>query len=223
METNPDTRTYGWYATHHLFTDGTFSDTTRGGDPVNAPSWKTNLKNLEALGVKDLVPSVDNYRPLLQMWEEWEKKSWTERMKEPGHPCETLHWILNDVLKDTTLAPEMFWAFFSRSPITVIENAGCPEPLLRQLIERTGTKDDTSRETKGGEMTVFALYNRALPPHLVDLCARKTRKASIQKDVITHPNVTRETLVHLVKDGKSDPVKRDALLMMFTRGWLNIE
>lgn len=217
-------RTYGWYATHYIsHIDGTPSDKTVGGDPINAPSWRTNLKNLEALGVKDVVPNPENFERLRLMTIEWNKQPYDTRPEPLTAQAETAHWILNDILKDPTLDTAMFRAFVSWRPITIIENPGCPEDVIRSLIETSGTESDSSKKTKGGEMGIFALYNRALSPALVDLCVRKAKKASTQKRAMEHQNISRASLVYLVNSGKTDAVKREALLLMFQKGWLTVE
>ena len=64
-------RTYKWYTTHNFFPGESKPYTT--GECVNDSSPKTHQENLKELGVLDLVPTFENFKPLIDMYEEWWK------------------------------------------------------------------------------------------------------------------------------------------------------
>lgn len=227
--TETEKRTYGWYARHyinHLTGVPEVRDVDR--ESCNAPTPRTNLENLTTLGLVDQVPDVENVTRVLEGLKVGDPgpRDWTARPIGKGRPWETMHWIISDVFKDPTLDPALLLLVLEKDPerfvIPVVSHPRCPDEVVLRCLKSDPGVDHT-RQTKGGEIACFVLHNRDLSGHLVDACARAARKATVQKDIIVHKNVTRETLVFLVNHGKTDPVKREALLALHQKGWLNLQ
>lgn len=106
--------------------------------------------------------------------------------------------------------------------VSVVYNPNVPEDVLMDILNVDPKKDPT-KDTKGGEIGCFILHNKKVSGRVVDVISRKTKKIGIQRDCVGHPNVTRDTLVFLSKNGKSATVKRDALEVLVKRGWLDVK
>jgi len=206
---------------------------------MNSAAYETSGKNssrfkddFRTLGVLNEVPTLENIKPLLQLYADWmveAERNWnlyTLEENTVGGVRFTLHWVLHIILQDPTIDPLIIRYVLDTFPknfvIACVYNPVCPEDLIERLIKSSGTKTDPTRSTKGGEVTCFILHKATLPSSLVDECARKTRKASNQQDVIKHPNVSQDTLVFLSREGKSESVKRNALRELVKRGYLMI-
>lgn len=227
------TRTYGWYVLHSPRTG--HKDEWYENDPdaryANAPSPRVHLEHFQKLGLLDTVPTFDNFVPLLDQYMEWYKRvdeNWnifTQEEKAKGLMV-TLHWTLSHVLCDPNIDVKIleyvYQKYLSKFAITLVYNASFPERLLREMIENTGKKTDPTKGTKGGEITCFVLHNKYISGDIVDLCARKTKKVTIQRDCVGHPNVKRETLVYLAKEGKNENVKKDARNALIEKGFVTI-
>jgi hypothetical protein len=224
-------RTYSWYTLHQFeYGEKTYFVLPGHEKPVNAPSGNMNIEQFAKHGLADKVPTLTNIRPLIDMYVDWYdnkvSKDWNEYSKPGTEFLRTLHWILQHIFQDPTIDPEILRYAVNASEkfgISVVYNPSCPRDIIERYLGVTGTKDDPTKHTKGGEMVCFILVNKYLPSDLVDKCARMTKKVSTQKDVIEHRNVSRETLVYLSKNGKSDTVKKNALKMLVTKGWLTVK
>jgi hypothetical protein len=222
--------TYGWYTKTHFLPGGEYFIVDRTGVKPCFEECDESLQdhNLKELGVFDKVPTPENMNPLIDMYSTWwetVEKDWNEYTKNQRGPLVTLHWILSQVLQDPTCDPEIIrYALKSSGKFTIccVYNPSCPEDVVRDLVSKSKTKNDPTTKTNGGEVTCFVLANKKLPSHLVDLCARHTKKATNQRSVVSHPNVSKETLVFLSKEGKSPRVKRDALEALVEKGWLTV-
>jgi len=210
-------------------------DSWYGNDPnqnyVNAPKPQKHLDNFEKIGLLNEVPTFENLIPWIDEYCTWYKgvdKDWNVFTQEEknGGIFVTLHWTLSHVLSDPHLDPKVFEYVYknhlSKFAITLVNNGGFPEKFVKEMIENTGSKTDPTKGTKGGEITCFVLHNKSASAKIVDLCARKTKKVTIQRDVVDHPNVSRETLVYLSQEGKNPNVKKDALSKLVDKGWLNV-
>lgn len=222
-------RTYGWYATHDTYVgcDDFYETDDRG---ISKETHSSNLKKgLQELGVLDQVPTLENFKPLIDMFTAWwEKvdKDWSEYTRQNGGPLVVLHWVLGRILQDPNIDHRILRYTVEACPrntINVVYNPNVPEDLVMELLDRSGGKNDPTSKTKGGEIGCFILHNKKASSTVIDKIAQKTKRASIQKDVIDHPNVARETLVFLFKNGRSEPVKRLALRELTTRGWLDVK
>lgn len=220
--------TYEWYITHDFLPGG--SEYESLDDSLNAPSKKTMRKNFDDLGVLHLVPDLDNFRPLVEMYTSWYttkvKESWANFTKEEKGPLVTLHWTLGTIVEDPTTDPEILHYVYRRHldqyVVDLLNNISCPESILTDVISLSGTKDDPMSDSRGGEVALFAIHNPYLPSHLVDLCARKMKKATNQNRVVDHPNVTRDTLAYLLNSTKYASVKKSILLKMNESGFLKV-
>jgi hypothetical protein len=215
-------RTYRWYTTHNTYAPGADYSETSEMEGVNLQ------KGLDRLDILDKVPTLENFKPLVDMYSEWWKTvevSW--KNYENGEPhLVTLHWILYRVLQDPSIDPEILRYTVKVSPknvISVVYNPNCPEDVLVRLLEKSGTKEDPTKNTKGGEIGCFILHNKKVSSKVVDLIARKTKRASVQRDVIRHPNVSRETLVRLSKEGRNPNVQKDARNQLVERGFVKVD
>lgn len=107
--------------------------------------------------------------------------------------------------------------------ISTIHDPNASEDALCLALQTSGTKQDPYKGTNGGEIAYFILQNRNATSKVVDQCARKTKKVTTHKAVISHPNVSRDTLVFLFHNGKSDTIQKDALFELIKRGWLEVK
>jgi hypothetical protein len=229
-------RTYRFYTTHNTYPGrDDYYETEKPGDgvPLFQETRNSNIqKSLECLDILDKVPTLDNFKPLIDMYSEWwEKvdKNWNEyenaSKKGNGHLV-SLHWILGRVLQDPGIDPEILRYTVRTSPknvISVVYNPKCPEDVLMGLLENNGSKKDSTKGTKGGEIGCFILHNKGVSSKVVDTIARKTKKVTIQRDCIRHPNVSRETLVFLSKEGRNNNVTRDARNELVERGFVKVD
>jgi len=228
------TRTYDWYlrrspARGHTDKWYVEKDITRKGG--NCPSSQDHIDHYEKLGILHEVPTLENFKPLVDMYVAWYRKvgeDWSLFQEEEakGGLLVTLHWTLSGFLHDPNIDPRilqyLYDNYVDKFAISLVDNPSFPDTLLRELIEGTGKKNPV-KDTRGGEMACFILHNKSASSSIVDLCARKTKKAGIQNDAIGHPNVSRETLVFLSKNGKSPTVKRYALEALVKKGLLNVQ
>lgn len=231
MMTN-DARTYGWYVLHH-FDNGraTYYDVSPDQEYANAPSPRMHLDHFRALGLIDQVPTFDNLVPLVEQYSEWyetvvESSSLYDEEEKRGGLMVTLHWTLCNILQCPTLDAAILRHVvrtFPRFTIPIVYNTSCPEDVMVALLEHSGTKRDPTRETNGGEIGCFILRNKMTPAAVIDMIAKKTKRTTIQRDVMVHTNVSRDTLVYLSQNGRSDRVKSEALAQLVRRGWLNVK
>lgn len=222
-------RTLAWYACHGFYEDGRLYSYDIKQGFANAPSVAANLQVLREAGLHDALPTVEVLRPLLTDQAAWQvevDKSWKAYEAERGKLRETLSWILSVVLKDPCLSADVLRLFYelgpSRYAITLVSHPGCPDDIRDFYLSVSGTKNDPTKTTKGGEVVVFFLHDRDLPTRYVDLVARRCRKAGTQESAALHANVSRETLTWIVQNGKSDAVKRTALWIMHLRGMIQL-
>lgn len=214
-------RTYGWYV---------LNDFRSGESKVYKDELLVHLKNFEKLGLLDQVPTFDTFVPLVEKYTEWYKgvnKDWKIYKKEEQSEglMYTLHWTLHTIVSDPTVDAKILRHVGERFPmftIWIVKNSSCPDDLLTSLIQGSGKKGDPTSKTNGGEIACFALFNEDLSSKLVHLCALKAKRASTQKDVVYHKNVSKETLVYLAKECKSESVKKLALRTLQEKGWLSL-
>lgn len=225
-------RTYRWFTTHDTYNecdgeDG-YYDTEKGeGTPLFEETTGGRLqKSLKCLDILDKVPTLDNFRPLVDMYTKWWETvevSW--KNYENGEPhLVALHWILGRVLQHPSIDPEILRYVVKTSPknlISVVYNPNVPEDLLLEILNRDPKKDPT-KGTKGGEIGCFILHNKKVSSKVIDLVARKTKKITIQREVTCHPNVSKETLVWLSREGKNENVKKDARNQLVERGFIKV-
>lgn len=197
---------------------------------ANANGPKDNIQTFTKVGVVDQVVNLKNFKPLFDQYVKWwdevdnDWKVYEEENKKKDSILITFHWTLNSILGDPMVDQEVLRYVYKsgRSIPTMCGNPSLPEDIVRELIEVSGTKVDPTGGTRGGEVVCFLLHNKKLPGHLVDLCVRKMRKVTNQKDSIHHPNITDDTLKYLVKEGRSETVKKNALRELMERGSLKI-
>jgi hypothetical protein len=223
-------RTYRWYTTHDTYVgrDEYYETDDRG---IFSETHSRGLQ--KALGdIIDLVPDFDNFTPRSLEYQEWYNKvdkDWNEfeKAKKEGSYLVAWHWIGGRILQDPDLTDrDRILEFVARNCpkclISVIYNPKVSESLLLEILNRDPKKDPT-RGTKSGEIGRFILYNKKVSSKVVDLVARKTKKVTIQRSVIRHPNVSRETLVWLSKEGKNSNVQKDALNELVERGFVKVD
>lgn len=208
-------RTLAWYACHDFYEDGRVYSHRPEQGFVNAPAVTSKLALLAQAGLHDLVPNAENMRPLF-----------TEHAAVKGTVREVLHWVFATMLRDPSLDPAVLRLVFELAPggqaIALVSNPNCPDEIRDFYLKVSGTKNDPTKTTKGGEVVVFFLHDRTLPGRYVDLVARSCRKAGTQESAALHANASRETLAWIVRNGKSDAVKRTALWTMHLRGMLTV-
>lgn len=228
-----NTRTYRWYTSHDTYVGRDDYYSTDDDQSLFSETHSHNIETaLEPLGILDEVPNFDNLIPLVDEYSKWWErvdKSWKvyENAQKARSHLVALHWILGRIIQDPTLTDrDRILEYVARnSPNNIIEvvyNPKVSESLLLEILYRDPKKDPTQK-TKGGEVGCFVLHNKHITWKVVDVVARKTKKIGIQRDCVGHPNVLRETLVFLSKDGKSSTVKKDALKVMMERGWLDVK
>lgn len=224
-------RTYRWFTTHDTYNDcegeDGYYETEKPGDgePLFKETTGKNLqKALKCLDILDQVPTLDNFRPLVDMYSKWWETvevSW--KNYENGEPhLVALHWILGRVIQHPDIDPEILRYVAKTSPkniISVVYNPNVPEDLLLEVLNQ---KKDSTKGTKGGEIGCFILHNKKVSGKVINTIARKTKRIGIQRDCTSHPNVTKETLVWLSREGKNENVKKDARNELVERGMVKI-
>ena len=233
-------RTFGWYVFHKVYD-------RRGKESISSiispegkeyphsggpgkPDWYRSVvytKTLQDLGLVDKLPTYDNFVPVytrvLKYFREGGRMS-HEFMEEH------LRWILGDILSDhwNDLDPQICEFVLDNTDINlyslyidVLSHPSVPRSRLVNLLKDT-RKNPMVKHTKGGEVGVFILQNSRLPGDLVDMVARTCKKVGIQNDIVDHPMVTKDTLVFLSKEGKSESVKKNSLKMLVEKGWLKV-
>jgi len=227
------TRTFGWYVTHrfHRGDGDSFYEVDPSESYANAPSPQVHLDNFKSKGLLDVTPTLENLVPLVEEYSEWfarclnDWKIYENEELVNGYMC-TLHWTLSNIFCDPNIDERVLRYLVenhSRFTITAVSNVGCPKDILVSLLERDGKYVDPSAKTNGGEIGCFILQNDSLPSDLVNLCAVTTKKVSIQKMVVDHPNVSRDTLIYLSKEGRSESMKKIALRELVKKGWLEVK
>jgi hypothetical protein len=227
------TRTFGWYVTHRFRSgDGdSFYEVDPSESYANAPSPQVHLDNFKTAGLLDAVPTLENLVPLVEEYSEWfarclnDWKIYEGEETVNGFMC-TLHWTLSNIFCDPNIDVRVLRYLVenhTRFTITAVSNVGCPKDILVSLLKRDGKYKDTSHETNGGEIGCFILHNDRLASDMVNLCAVTTKKVSIQKMVVNHPNVSRDTLIYLSKEGRSESLKKIALRELVNKGWLEVK
>jgi len=228
----PNTRTFGWYVTHRFHRSGdSFYEVDPSESYANAPSPQVHLDNFKTAGLLDAVPTLENLVPLVEEYSEWfarwlvDWKIYEGEETVNGFMC-TLHWTLSNIFCDPNIDVRVLRYLVenhTRFTITAVSNVGCPKDILVSLLKRDGKYKDTSHETNGGEIGCFILHNDRLASDMVNLCAVTTKKVSIQKMVVNHPNVSRDTLIYLSKEGRSESLKKIALRELVNKGWLEVK
>lgn len=105
-----NTRTYRWYTSHDTYPgrDDYYETERPDSEPMFQETKSGNIqKSLEPLGILDLVPNFENFKPLIDAYSTWWKKveeSWTnyEEESKKGSYLVSLHWILGRILQDPT-------------------------------------------------------------------------------------------------------------------------
>ncbi len=222
-------RTLAWYVCHGFYEDGQLYSYDIKQGFANAPSVATNLQVLREAGLHDALPTVEALRPLLAdqvaWWTEVDK-SWEAYEAEESKLRVTLSWILSTVLKDPSLPADVLRLFYelgsSRYAIILVSHPSCPDDIRDFYLSVSGTKNDPTKTTKGGEVGIFMLHDKRLPGKYVDQIARTCRKVGTQHSCVSHPNVGRDTLAWVVQNGKSTTVKQIALWIMHERGMIQL-
>jgi len=218
-----EARTFGWYVTQwYSLSSGDFLQSKSTAGLKDECRAQRQTDDLKALGVFDQVPTLDNAKPLVEGYMAWWKtveEAWAN-YNRPNNPYMVVHWLLPQILQDPNTSTDILRYVVEACPKMwrpCAYNRACPEDLLRSMIDVSGTKSDPMRETKGGEIVCFILHNRFVSPLIVDLCARKTKRAKTQKSVVEHPNVSHDTLRYLSREGCSERIKKDALFALAKR------
>lgn len=227
------TRTFGWYVTHqfHRGRGDSYYEVDPSESYANAPSPQVHLDNFKSKGLLDVTPTLENLAPLVKEYSEWSEKYFSDyKFYQSENSVNgfmvTLHWTLSNIFSDPNIGEGVLRYLVenhTRFTITAVSNVGCPKDILVSLLKRDGKYKDTSHETNGGEIGCFILHNDRLASDMVNLCAVTTKKVSIQKMVVNHPNVSRDTLIYLSKEGRSESLKKIALRELVNKGWLEVK
>lgn len=225
-------KTYGWYVDNHYDTiDGKFYEADKTVRPVFIEAEpELQRQNLKKLGIHDEVPTLENFKPIIDQYAEWWKKieeNCNVLVEDEESPNTTLHHVLSQVLYDPEVDPEILRYAVTKKPslaIVVIYNKNCPEDLLKHYVKISGTDKDPTIDTAGGELIYFILANRFTCSRIIDFCVMNTKPDSLrQLDACEHPNVSRQTLTWLYWYGASEEVKKEALYALAKRGYVKID
>ena len=213
-------RTYRWYSEHD------FSD-DRAYDCPHSKEF--SIKDFDVFGVTDQVPTLENIRPLLDEYASWWKsveKDWNNYRDPSNGHLRGVHWTMGPLLKDPTLKDrkrihEYVVKNHTKWSIPVVGNPSVDESIHLALLNTT-KKNDPTGDTKGGEIGCFILFNKNATGRVIDIIARKTKKVKIQLDCARHGNVTKETLVYLMNEGRSSSVKTSSMKRLMDLGQLKV-
>lgn len=231
MNKGISSRTFGWYCRHVFVKTSQFysikeltSDDFLLKD-TNLPSYGSRLKVITDVGLHDVVVTPKTITPLLESLEKW----WRDPKRDWYSSESSLRLIISNILHDDTLDPEVVRTVYEKTSfmtISVVSSPSCPPDIITRLVtEVSGTKNDPTKETNGGELTSFVLTNRFLSSDLVDLCSLRSKKIKTLEQIVHHSNVSRSTLVRMFHDPKikSETLKMSIVSRMIRMGWLEVK